>query len=62
MNLKTIVSGIIILLFIHGISAAEEVKIVSIKGEVLVRLGLDEEWKKAQVGAILKDVDTKEAE
>ncbi len=35
-----------------------DVKILQTQGKVMVRLGLDETWQKAQVGAILKNIDT----
>ena len=41
-------------LFANGLSA----KIKEIKGDVKVRLGLNETWQKAAIGMILKDIDT----
>ena len=38
--------------------AGTEVQIVKINGDVKVRYGLDEQWRKAAVGEILKDIDT----
>jgi len=35
-----------------------EVKIIQVKGNVLVRFGLEESWQQAQVGIILKDIDS----
>ncbi len=38
--------------------AADGVKISQIRGDVRIRIGMEEEWQKAQIGMMLKDLDT----
>jgi hypothetical protein len=53
--------NIIIMLVFIGLSVTSiqaDVKIVQKQGKVMVRFGLDESWQDAQIGAILKNIDT----
>jgi len=50
-----------IILMISGIainSLKADVKIVEVKGDVRVRFGIEESWHKAQIGSILKNIDS----
>jgi hypothetical protein len=47
-----------LLLMSTSVLAKTEVKIVELTGDVRVRYGLNEEWHKAAVGDVLKDIDT----
>ena len=52
---------IIVILIIVGIAATglkADVKIVDAKGDVRVRFGIEEFWHKAQIGLILKNIDS----
>jgi hypothetical protein len=39
-------------------SLQADVKIVEAKGNVMVRFGIEESWQKAQIGSILKNIDS----
>jgi hypothetical protein len=41
---------------VSGLEA--DVKIVEVKGNVMVRFGIEESWEKAQIGSILKNIDS----
>jgi len=59
LKLKNIIIYFIALLFIsNSVLAETKVKIMSLSGDVKVRYGLNEEWHKASVGLVLKDIDT----
>jgi len=57
--MKNIIYFIFCLMLVFNSAFANtEVQIVSIKGDVKVRYGLNEQWQKAAAGEILKDIDT----
>ena len=43
-------------LVVNGLKA--DVKIIEVKGSVMVRFGIEESWQKIQVGSILKNIDS----
>jgi len=55
-NRKIILSAV--LLFITPLFADVSVKIVNIEGDVRIRFGLDENFKPASIGILLKNMDT----
>jgi tetratricopeptide (TPR) repeat protein len=40
------------------VQAQTEAKIISLSGDVKIRYGLEEDWTKAAIGVLLKDIDT----
>jgi hypothetical protein len=46
----------IIGMVVNGLQA--DVKIIEAKGNVMVRFGIEESWQKAQIGSILKNIDS----
>jgi hypothetical protein len=54
-NYKIIVA-LIIGMVVNSLEA--DVKIVEAKGKVMVRFGIEESWHKAQIGSILKNIDS----
>jgi hypothetical protein len=46
----------IFMIVVNGLQA--DVKIVEINGNVMVRYGIEESWNKAQIGSILKNIDS----
>lgn len=51
-----IIVTIIIGMVVNSLEA--DVKIVEAKGNVMVRFGIEESWNKAQIGSILKNIDS----
>ena len=47
-----------LLLLSASVLAKTEVHVIAITGDVRVRYGLNEEWHKAAIGDVLKDIDT----
>ena len=58
MNLKNIFVLICTIIFVSSATAEISVKIIHLKGSVKIRYGLEENWKPASVGILLKDIDT----
>jgi len=58
MNLNTPVFFLTIIIFATQLIARENFKIAEIRGDVRVRIGMEEEWRKAQVGMLLRELDT----
>ena len=48
----------IIIMLVGVVWADGEVEITNMKGDVRIRVGLDEEWQNARIGMILKNLDT----
>ena len=49
---------ICLLILAGSLRAQDSTKIIRIKGDIKVRIGLEEEWQKGQIGMILRDLDT----
>ena len=56
---KDIIKIIICLIWLLQIVKADsEVEIMAVSGDVKIRYGLEENWSKADIGILLKDIDT----
>jgi hypothetical protein len=55
---KIYLTAALMILGILGTSLQADVKIVKAKGKVMVRFGIEESWHKAQIGSILKNIDS----
>ncbi|MBN2354507.1 hypothetical protein JXO59_00255 [candidate division KSB1 bacterium] len=53
-----VTAGILMLLLIPSLTFGQAITIVSIKGDVKIRRGLEEAWAPVTVGSILKDMDS----
>jgi hypothetical protein len=49
---------LVIIILVGVVWADGEVEITNMKGDVRIRVGLDEEWQNARIGMILKNLDT----
>jgi hypothetical protein len=49
---------LVFIMLVGVVWADGEVKITHLKGDVRIRVGLDEDWQKARIGMILKNLDT----
>ena len=58
MNLKNIFVLICTIIFVSSATAEISVKIIHLGGNVKIRYGLEENWKSASVGILLKEIDT----
>jgi hypothetical protein len=58
MLIKIFFSLLILNMLVSWANARDSFKISGIKGDVRVRIGMEEEWRKAQLGMILEELDT----
>ncbi len=58
MNLKNIFILFCTIIYVSLATAEISVKIIHLEGNVKIRYGLEENWKSASVGILLKDIDT----
>lgn len=56
--IRKIILLVILLLLYQSVFASQQVKIVTIKGEVKVRRGVEEIWQPAELGMLLEEIDT----